>query len=133
LLGSACISLDEVDKGEEILRLAVQYAGDGGAAGEIYLRLGSAMMKDGRSGEAIAPLRRAINLGAEGQVVWPVLAQALLERKRHLAAFGALAEARRAGVDEEKLKAAENSIRKELGDALVKWEQHMEAQEAGKN
>src|SRR5690606_14839022 len=72
LLGSACIALDEIEKGEEVLRLAVQYAGDGPAAAEIYVRLGESMMGDQRPGEAIAPLRRAANLGADGRTVWPL-------------------------------------------------------------
>ncbi len=71
LLGSSCIALGEGEKGEEVLRLAVQYAGDGPAAADIYTRLGKAMIEDGRPGEAISPLRRAANLGADGMVIWP--------------------------------------------------------------
>ncbi len=66
LLGSACISLGEMAKGEEVLRLGVQYAGDGSAASDIYFRLGEAMLGDARPGESIGPLRRAANLGAPG-------------------------------------------------------------------
>jgi hypothetical protein len=97
LLGSACVSLGEIGKGEEVLRLAVQYAGDGSAAANVYFRLGDAMMLDGRSGEAIAPLRRAANLGAAGDQVWPLLAQAFAHRGRLLAAYAATIEARVAG------------------------------------
>src|SRR5687768_1907345 len=94
LLGSSCIVLGETNKGEEVLRLAVQYAGDGPAAPDIYTRLGEAMIEDGRPGEAISPLRRAANLGADGRVIWPALAKAFLARGRYLAALAAVLEAR---------------------------------------
>jgi hypothetical protein len=58
LLGSACIVLGEIGKGEEVLRLGVQYAGDGPMASDVYFRLGSAMLGDGRAGEAIGPATR---------------------------------------------------------------------------
>ncbi len=64
LLGGACITLEEVGKGEEILRLGIQYAADGPAAPDVFLKLGEAIFADGRTGEAIGPLRRAANLGA---------------------------------------------------------------------
>ncbi len=104
VLGSACITLGEVEKGEEVLRLAIQYAGDGPAAPEIYSRLGESMMHDERYGEAIGPLRRAANLGADGKRVWPLLADALAARRRFVAALGAVLEARAAGVAEDRLE-----------------------------
>lgn len=97
LLGSACVLLGELGKGEEVLRLAVQYAGDSDAASDIYHRLGDAMLSDGRPGEAIGPLRRAANLGASGERVWPLLAQALAQRGRLVAAYSAVLEAEAAG------------------------------------
>jgi hypothetical protein len=121
LLGTACIELDEVDKGEEVLRLAVQYAGEGNVAGEIYARLGKAMLEDSRPGEAIGPLRRAINLGASGAEVWPLLAAALVARKKHLAAMSAVMEAREAGVAEELLSATWEQVCTHLGPLLEPW------------
>src|SRR6185312_14001160 len=44
LLGSACVQLGEVDQGEEIFRLAVQYAQEGASAGDIFRRLGQALL-----------------------------------------------------------------------------------------
>lgn len=122
LLGSACIALDEVEKGEEVLRLAVQYAADGVAAGEIFLRLGSAMHRDSRPGEAIAPLRRAIILGANGAEAWPLLADSLLSRNRCLAALAAVLEARAAGVTDEFLEQTFQIARKRMGSAWLSWE-----------
>jgi hypothetical protein len=121
LLGSACITLGEVEKGEEVLRLAVQYAGDGAAAHDIYMRLGVAMLDDDRPGEAVGPLRRAANLGADGKQVWPLLARALVMRRRFVAALGAVIEAKAAGASGEVLDAAMRAVEAGLGPALAGW------------
>jgi hypothetical protein len=127
LLGSACISLGETGKGEEVLRLAVQYAGEGPAASDIFVRLGTAMMEDGRSGEAISPLRRAANLGADGALVWPLLARAFADRGRYLAAFGAVLEARAAGVTDQAMTPLLQRIEQRLGGRLDSWRKLMGA------
>lgn len=122
LLGAACAALDETEKGEEILRLAVQYAGDTEVAAQIYLKLGQSMLATDRAGQAIAPLRRAANLGAPGERVWPLLASALLERERYLAAWGALDEAAEAGVAPSQLEPLRSRIREHLGPAFDAWQ-----------
>src|SRR5688572_6527382 len=127
LLGSACISLGENGKGEEVLRLAVQYAGEGSAAPDIFVRLGTAMMDDGRPGEAISPLRRAANLGADGALVWPLLARAFADRGRLLAAFGAVLEARAAGVTDQAMTPLVQRIEQRLGGRLDSWRKLMGA------
>jgi len=99
----------------------VQYAGDGSAAPDIYFRLGEAMLGDDRPGEAIAPLRRAANLGADGGKVWPMLARALVLRGRYVAALGAVLEARAAGATAELLQPSIVAIEAELGPALGPW------------
>jgi hypothetical protein len=121
LLGGACIALEERAKGEEVLRLAVQYAGDGSSAPDVYARLGSAMLEGGRPGEAIGPLRRAANLGAPGDQIWPLLAEALILRGRAVAALGAILEARAAGVDEAKLTPLLDKVKERLGTTLDPW------------
>ena len=121
LLGSACLELGEVEKGEEILRLAIQYAGDHAVAADVYLRLGRSMFRQGRTGEAIGPLRRALQLGAPGAELWPVVAQAFATRGRHLAALAALIEARNAGVPEADLSALGTRLERVLGPALSEW------------
>jgi tetratricopeptide (TPR) repeat protein len=121
LLGSACIALEEIEKGEEVLRLAVQYAGDGPAAAEIYVRLGESMMGDHRPGEAIGPLRRAANLGADGRAVWPLLADALIARGRYVAAFAALIEGKASGVEAGSTNGALQKIERKLGTPLGAW------------
>ena len=132
LLGSACIELDEVEKGEEVLRLAVQYARDGSAAADIFTRLGESMMGSARPGEAIAPLRRAANLGAAGKIIWPMLADALLARGYFLAALSAVEEAREAGAEESALVRARAMIASRLGDSLSAWERVLHAPESTK-
>lgn len=126
LLGSACIDLAEMQKGEEVLRLAVQYAGDGPVACDIYTRLGEALLSDLRAGEAIGPLRRAVNLGAEGARIWPQLAAAFADRGRLLAALGALEEAADAGESSPRLHELRTSIMDRLGPALEVWQDLLE-------
>ncbi len=121
ILGTACIQLGEVEKGEEVLRLGVQYAGDGPSAPEIYARLGESMLRDERYGESIGPLRRAANLGADGKRVWPLLAEAFVARGRFVAALGALAEARDAGADPKEFAQTRSQIEDALGLHLEGW------------
>jgi hypothetical protein len=121
LLGTSCAAVGDSAQGEEVLRLAVQYAGDGSGAAEIYARLGEALLHDDRAGEAIGPLRRAANLGAPGDRVWPLLAQAFVQRGRSVAALGAVLEARSAGVEEVAVREVLLAIEAQLGPALVSW------------
>lgn len=115
LLGGACVALGEIGKGEEVLRLAVQYAGDGNAAADVYFRLGEAMMLDSRPGEAIGPLRRAANLGSAGDRVWPLLARAFVQRGRLVAAYSAVLEARAAGSPADELQPVLEQLTGTLG------------------
>jgi tetratricopeptide (TPR) repeat protein len=119
LLGSACSALGEATQAEEILRLAVQYAGDTAVAAQIYERLGSALLAENRHGEAIGPLRRAAMLGAPS--VWPRLSEAFLERGRFLAALGAVEEARQSGLDEATVAEVRRRVEERLGGLLGAW------------
>ncbi len=130
LLGSACVRTGDSAQGEEVLRLAVQYAGDGPGAAEIYGRLGEALLDDDRAGEAIGPLRRAANLGASGDRVWPLLARAFLDRGRSVAAYGAVLEARTSGVDEAAIADVRLAVEAQLGRALSSWRDLVGEEEA---
>ncbi len=130
LLGSACIELGDLPKGEEVLRLAVQYALDGEAAPDAYRRLGEALLGAERPGEAIAPLRRAATLSGTQGDVWPPLARAFLARGRRLAAFAALARAREAGVPADVLAPLEARLQSELGGSLESWRTSVVASDA---
>ena len=126
-LGSACIALGEGMKGEEILRLGIQYAAEGEAAPDLFLRLGEAMLGDGRAGEAIGPLRRAANLGASPARVWTQLARAFVARGRSLAALGAVIEARAAGAPAADLGEVVDSVKTALGPAYERWEEGVQS------
>jgi tetratricopeptide (TPR) repeat protein len=120
LLGSSCSALGEASQAEEILRLAVQYAGETPVAAKIYERLGSALLAERRPGEAIAPLRRAAMLGAAS--VWPRLSEAFLERGRFLAALGAVEEARNSGLEEAKVAEIRRRVEERLGGLIGPWQ-----------
>ncbi len=121
LLGAAWAELGQGDRGEDVLRLAVQYAGDHAVAGEVFLGLGEILQSQERDGEAIGLFRRAANLGADGKRVWPRLAQAFLARHRYVAALGSVLEARDAGVEAEELAESMTAIRDALGAPLDSW------------
>jgi len=121
LLGTACVKLGEGQQGEEVMRLAVQYAQDGAAAGDIFRRLGEAQLEDGRAAEAVGPLRRAANLGAPPRLIWPLLAKAFVKRKRYVAALACVREARLVGVPDVELGEEIREIEQSLGTALTAW------------
>lgn len=121
LLGTACAKLGEVQQGEEVLRLGVQYAQDGAAAADIFRRLGEALLTDGREGEAIGPLRRAAALGATPSEIWPLLARAFAKRKRFVAAFACIREARAAGTADADMVEEIRLVESSLGTALTAW------------
>ncbi len=121
LLGSACVELGDFEKAEEILRLAVQYAGEGSEGGDVYRRLGDALLAHGRPGEAIGPLRRAAALGADAHLVWPALGHAFLERGRNLAALATALAARAAGTPDEVMHTVRDGAMGRLGPAYESW------------
>jgi hypothetical protein len=131
LLGTACVRVGDVAQAEEILRLAIQYAQDGDAAPDVFLRLGAAVLEDGRAGEAIAPLRRALALGADPKAAWPVLAQAFFERRYYVAAFGCVREAIGAGVSESTLSDISGKLEGVLGPEITRWRASVAKSAAG--
>jgi len=121
LLGTACVKLGEEHQGEEVMRLAVQYAHDGAAAADIFRRLGEAMLEDSRAGEALGPLRRAANLGAPPRQIWPLLARAFVRQKKFVAALACIREARTAGVPDSDMVGEIREVETALGTALTAW------------
>jgi tetratricopeptide (TPR) repeat protein len=121
LLGTSCVRLGDVLQGEEIFRLGVQYAQDGIAAGDIFTRLGLALYDDQRPGEAIAPLRRAITLGGDAKVLWPMLGRAFAKRSRFIAAFACYRQALAAGVPDADLLDDMRQVELALGPKLTAW------------
>ena len=121
LLGSACVHLGEIEQAEEVFRIGIQYAQEGIAAADLFRRLGEALLQSARSGEAVAPLRRAVAFGASGKEIYPLLGRALLERKRYVAAFACFRDAIDAGIPERDVETELREIEKALGPALTAW------------
>jgi hypothetical protein len=121
LLGTACAKLGDEAQGEEVMRLAVQYAQDGSAASKIFARLGKMFLDSGRFGEAIAPLRRAKALGAAPSDVLPEIVRACLQRERPVSAFAWLREAESLKVDEKVLEELQAAIEESIGEHLKRW------------
>ena len=125
LLGTACGKLGDDAQGEEVLRLAVQYAQDGSPAGEIFSRLGTMFSDGSRYGEAIGPLRRACALAnGNSEVlseVLPELMHAFLMREMPTSAFSILLEAEAAEVPAKVLKPHRVKIREKLGAKAKRW------------
>jgi len=119
MLGTACESTGDLSQGEEIFRLGIQYAQDSAAAGDIFFRLGNALLNNERPGEAIAALRRALHWKAPGSLVWPLLARAFIQRQRYVAAVACLREAVAAGTPESELINEQRSVEEALGPALT--------------
>jgi len=121
LLGTACAKLGDEAQGEEVLRLAVQYAQDGDAAAKIFGRLGRMLLDGERWGEAIGPLRRAAALGAPLDQVLPLIVQAYMQRDRYVSALACLLEAEDAGVAAAELADLRKDIDEHLGAPLERW------------
>lgn len=122
LLGTACGKLGDHAQGEEVLRLAVQYAQDGSAAPAIFARLGEMFLAGERYGEAIGPLRRAKALGGSAKDLLPGLAKAFCERQRFVAALACMRDAERLGASRESLQELRAQLEAQLGDKLDRWQ-----------
>jgi len=122
LLGTACAKLGNEVQGEEVLRLAVQYAQDGKAAAEIFLRLGKMFLDGERWGEAIGPLRRARALGSKPEEVLPDIVRAFVARDRGFAALAFVLEAEDKGLADDVVGELRKSVKDKLGDGLGKLE-----------
>jgi tetratricopeptide (TPR) repeat protein len=121
ILGTACVELGEIDQAEEVLRIAIQYAQEGLAAADIYRRLGDALLRGERPGEAIGPFRRALAFGGAPSEVHPLLAQAFFKRGRYVAAYACVREALTGGANEREVAKVMVDLEKQLGPALTSW------------
>ncbi len=121
LLGSACVHVGEIEQAEEVFRIGIQYAQEGMAAAELFRRLGEALLRNDRPGEAIGPLRRALAFGGLPQEVLPPLARAFIQRGRYVSAFACLKDALSAGAPEKDLVDDIREVEGKLGPALTAW------------
>jgi Flp pilus assembly protein TadD len=107
------------------LRLGIQWAGESGKAGALFLALGRASVASEKHGEAIGLLRRAIRLGVEESDALPLLAQSLSAREQTLAAMVCNERARDLGANEAELEAVGAELRTRLGDAWPRFKAWM--------
>ncbi len=122
LLGMACAKLGDPAQGEEVMRLAVQYAQDGPSASRIFARLGRMLMEADRHGEAIGPLRRATLLsGNDSKAVLVDLAKSYRARGWRLAALASMLSAEEAGAPTSELGELKKWLEAELGESLGRW------------
>jgi hypothetical protein len=121
LLGTACVEVGELEQAEEVFRIGIQYAMEGVAAADLFLRLGLALLHNRRPGEAIAPLRRALAFGGPVASVLPPLARAFSQRKKWVAAYACLRGALEAGVAERDIAEELSAAEAELGMTLTGW------------
>lgn len=122
ILGTACARLGESPQAEEILRLGIQWAGEGALAGDLFRRLGEAFLTDGRPGEAIAPFRRALVYGAPPKEVAPLLARALMRRGKYVSAMACVRKAMAAGCTEQELSMEIQQLQRALGVPFTRWQ-----------
>lgn len=125
LLGTACAKLGDTGQGEEVMRLAVQYAQEGTAGARIFARLGRMLMEGQRPGEAIASLRRATMLAPADSDELPGilvdLARCFQARGSRTAALGALLAAQKAGATPAESSEVERWLVAELGTPFERW------------
>jgi uncharacterized protein HemY len=119
--------LGEADKGQEILRLAIQYAGDTSMAPEVFTILGCSMLGEKRFGESIGVLKRAANLGADGKKLWPLIADAFAERGFWAPSMAAILRAKRLGASGPEIDRLHERAVQNLGPAFSAWERHVNA------
>ncbi len=129
LLGTAYANTGDLDAANEVLRLGIQWAGESGKAGGLYLALGRASVASKKHGEAIGLLRRAIRLGAEEGEALPLLAQSLAARDQTLAAMVCSERARALGANEDELVEVEAELQARLGDAWPRFQAWMSSPE----
>ena len=125
LLGTAYASLGEFDAANEVLRLGIQWAGESGKAGGLFLALGRASVASEKHGEAIGLLRRAIRLGVEESAALPLLARSLSAREQRLAAMVCNERARDLGANPGELEAVTAELQARLGDAWPRFKAWM--------
>lgn len=126
MLGTAYVALERSDWAEEVLRLGIQWAGDGPAAGDLFRRMGDAYLAGGRTGESIGLFRRALALGAAPRDVLPSLARAFVERQRYLGALVCADDAVAAGASPDSVAELRARAREALGETWSRFRAHVD-------
>ncbi len=129
-LATAYGRLERRDEQQETMRLALQYAHDGDAASELYFNLGVSLLEETRFAEAIAPLRRALSLGAAPSKILPKLSVAFARSGRAVAGVGCLLRAKLLQSDPAAIGEAEHVLRLALGPSYTTLNEWMTAHPA---
>jgi tetratricopeptide (TPR) repeat protein len=127
LLGTAYAEIGELDAANEVLRLGVQWAGESGKAGALFMALGRAAVAGDKHGEAIGLLRRAIRLGCDEREALPLLVQSFAARDQILAALVCAEQAREAGA--ERVDASSEGLAARIGDPWPRFRDWMSSPE----
>ncbi len=140
LLGSAYAALGRNDWAEDVLRLGIQWGGDGAHGADLFRRLGEAYMLSERSGEAIGLLRRALALWENDTEETPealrdaralthsALARAFGLRGRHVAALISIESALSYGADAESLATTRAAAESFVGTHWARFRSHVLAE-----
>lgn len=131
LLGSAYAALGRHDWAEDVLRLGIQWGGEGPSGAELFRRLGEAHLAADRAGEAIGLLRRALALsGPDARehrgLTLLSLARAFAARRRHLAALVSVDEALASGVPEDAVREVRDEALAALGQHWVRMRAYLD-------
>lgn len=122
ILGTAYVQLGRHEWAQEVLRLGIQWGQEQlHVAADLFRRLGGAFVAQGRHGEAIGLLRRALGLGAARSEVLPVLARCFFARERHLAALLCAEDALAAGASPESVREVREGATTALGDHWARF------------
>lgn len=124
-LGTAYVNKGRFDWAEEVMRLGIQWAQDGPAAGDLFRRMGEACVVRGRFGEAIGLLRRAASLGAGSRHVLPLLARSYAERERWVAAAVCAEEAISLGAELLDMEEIRQQAAGELGESWARFRERV--------
>ncbi len=125
MLGSAYAGLDRADWAEDVLRLGIQWGGEGSSGADLFRRLGDAYIANDRAGEAIGLFRRALALGGEPAVVLPRLGRAFAIRQRHLAAMVCAVDALSHGANEADVSTVREESLGALGQSWARFQEFM--------
>lgn len=140
LLGTAYAALGRNDWAEDVLRLGIQWGGDGASAADLFRRLGETHLATERHGEAIGLLRRALALWDATPVLdeldearrreqqahtHAALARAFAGRKRLLAAMVSLERALELGASEDMVDPTRTEALDVLGAHWSRVREHL--------
>jgi len=134
LIGKAMVALGRAfgaqaqgETADEVFRVACQFAQDTSYAPDVFLELGSLYESDGREGQAIGLLKRAIALGARQSEALPLLSRCFVARERFVPALVCADEAVAAGASEDAVKESRSAALEVLGQWWGEFRQHVPA------